>query len=131
MTVRLLLRVTAIGEGVVGLAFLLVPNIPTLVLFGQPLDSALSEIIGRFVGAALIALAVACWRAAEDTQSSVTSGLILAMLIYDVVAAALLAYARFGPGLAGIGLWVGLIGHLVLAIWCVASLRENRLATGK
>lgn len=131
MTVRLLLRVTAIGEGAMGLAFLLVPNFPTLVLFGQRLDGALSEIIGRFVGAALIALAVACWRMAEDMQSRVTSGLILAVLIYDVVAAVLLAYAYFGPGLAGIGLWVGLIFHLVLAIWCAASLRENRLATGK
>lgn len=131
MTIRLLLRVTAIAEGVTGLAFLLVPNVPALILFGQRLDSALPEIMGRFVGAALIALAVACWRAAEDTQNRATSGLILAVLIYDVIAAVLLAYAYFGPGLAGIGLWVGLIFHLVLAIWCVASLRDDRLATEK
>jgi len=131
MTVRLMLRVTAIVEGATGLAFLLVPNLPTLILFGQPLDSSLPKLIGRVGGAALIALAVACWRAAEDEQSRATLGLILAMLIYDAIAAVLLAYAYFGPGLAGIGLWVGVIGHLGLAIWCVASLREDRLETGK
>ncbi|WP_051177123.1 hypothetical protein [Rhizobium mesoamericanum] len=129
MMVRLLLRVTAIGEGAMGLAFLLVPNLPALILFGQRLDSALPENIGRFVGAALVALGVACWRAAEDVESRATSGLILAVLIYDVIAAILLAYAYLGPGLAGMGLWVGLISHLVLAIWCVASLRYGRLAT--
>lgn len=129
MIVRLLLRVTAVAEGATGLAFLLAPNLPVLILFGQPLDSALPELIGRVAGAALIALGVACWRAGEDTTSRATSGLVLALLIYDVIAAVLLAYAYFGLALSGIGLWVALIGHLVLALWCIAALRETRIAT--
>lgn len=126
---RLLLVVTAIAEGATGLAFLVVPNIPVWLLFGQPVDSPLTGIIGRFVGAVLIAVSLLCWRAAEDARSRAAAGVVLAMLVYDVIAAALFAYARFGLELAGPALWVAIVGHLVLALWCVAGLRESRIAT--
>ncbi|MBX4994665.1 hypothetical protein [Rhizobium binae] len=128
MMLRLLLRVTAVAEGATGLAFLLVPNFPVLILLGRPLDSALPELIGRVAGAALIALGVACWQASEDEESRAAAGLVLSLLIYDVIAAALLAYAYFGLALSGVGLWVALVGHVVLTLWCVAGLRKQRFA---
>jgi hypothetical protein len=44
---RTFLRVTAIAEGVTGLALVLAPNLPISILFGQPLLDALSGLIGR------------------------------------------------------------------------------------
>ncbi|OWV97138.1 hypothetical protein [Rhizobium sp. R693] len=126
MMLRSLLLISAIAEGATGLAFLLLPNIPVWILFGQPLETPLAMLVGRVAGAALIAVGIACWRAADDQESRATTGLVLSLLVYDVIAMALLAYARFALELSGPGFWVALIGHLVLALWCIMALRRNR-----
>jgi hypothetical protein len=128
--IRPLLLVSAIAEGPTGLAFLLVPNIPVWILFGLPLDNPLAMLIARIGGGALIAVGVACWRTAEDAESRAATGLVLALLIYDLIVLALFAYARFLLGLSGIGLWVALIAHLILALWCIACLRQSRIDAG-
>ena len=129
MTLRLLLLVTAIAEGATGAALLLAPNVPVWILFGQSLDSALALLIGRVAGAALLALGIACWRAADDAQSPAAVGLVVSLLIYDLIAAALLFYAWFGLEQSGVGLWVAIVAHLLLALWCIAGLREGRFGT--
>jgi ABC-type spermidine/putrescine transport system permease subunit II len=105
---------------------LLVPNIAAWILFGQPLENPLAMLVGRVAGAALIAVGVACWHAAEDAESRAAIGLVLALLIYDVIVLALFAYAHFVLVLSGIGLWVALVGHLVLALWCMGNLTQLR-----
>ena len=55
-----------------------------------------------------------------------------AMLLYNIIVAALLVYARTMLGSAGIVLWPAVAAHLFLAGWCVAELtREARRVTEK
>jgi hypothetical protein len=86
-------------------------------------------LIGRVAGAALLALAIACWRAADDAQSRAAVGLVVSLLVYDLIAAALLFYAWFGLEQSGVGLWVAIVAHVLLAFWCVAGLRGGRFGT--
>jgi hypothetical protein len=48
--------------------------------------------------------------------------LLSGVLIYDIAAAGLLAYAALFLDMAGIGLWPAVAVHVVLAAWCVACL---------
>ena len=61
------LRVTAALEAATAVAFLLWPSLPLTILFGQSPDTALGALAGRIVSAALLALAMACWWAGDDT----------------------------------------------------------------
>jgi hypothetical protein len=49
------------------------------------------------------------------------------MLLYDVVAVAVLAFAGLGFGLHSVGLWPAVVLHAVMAVWCVACLRRSPL----
>ena len=49
------------------------------------------------------------------------------MLLYDVAAVAILAFAGFGFGLHGVALWPAVVLHAVLTVWCVACLRRRPL----
>ena len=126
MTVKNLLRVTAVLEGGMALAFLLLPVLSSMLLFGQTPNTSLALILGRFVGAVLLSLSLACWWAANDAGSPAASGVVKTMLFYDVIAIVLLVHARVNLGLSGIVLWPGVIVHVALAAWCVAGLQGGR-----
>ena len=49
------------------------------------------------------------------------------MLVYDVVVAALLAFAALGNGLYGVALWPAVVLHALMSVWCVACLRHSSL----
>jgi len=125
MAAKSLLRVTAVLEGATALAFLLLPSLPSALLFGQTLSTALGVVFGRFFGAVLLSLSLACWWAANDPRSPAASGIVRTILIYDVVAIVLLAYAHFALGLSGIALWPGIIVHILLGAWCAAILQAK------
>jgi len=55
---------------------------------------------------------------------------IAAMLLYNAGVVAVLAYAGQGLGLSGIGLWPAVLLYAVLAVWCIACLRTNRVNSG-
>ncbi len=74
--------------------------------------------VARVGGAGLLALGVACWFARGDTQSRAARGLVAAMLLYDVAAAGVLAFAGIGFGLQGVALWPAVVLHAVMAVWC-------------
>ena len=120
-----LLTVTAVLEAAVGLLFVMMPSRVTTFLLGAPLDTPVALTVARVTGVALLALGVACWFARDDGQSRAARGLVSGMLVYDVGVVALLVYASLGLGLSAIALWPAVLIHTVMAVWCVASLRNR------
>ena len=118
------LTLTAIIEAATGLALIAVPAIVVRLLLGAEISGA-SIPLGRVAGAALLALGVACWLARDDTQSRTARGLVVAMLMYNIVATAVLAFAGIGLGLHGVALWPAVVLHAVMAIWCIVCLRRS------
>jgi len=124
MLMKRLLRLTAIIEAPTGLALMVVPSVVVRLLLGAEISGA-SIPLGRVAGVALLALGVACWLAQHDEQSRAASGLVAAMLLYNVAVAAVLAFAGIGLKLHGVVLWSAVIVHAAMAVWCVACLRRS------
>jgi uncharacterized membrane protein YdjX (TVP38/TMEM64 family) len=119
-----LLKLTAIIEAATGLALIALPSIVVWLLLGAEISGA-SIPLGRVAGAALLALGVACWLARDDTQSRAARGLIVAMLMYNIPATAVLAFAGIALGLHGVVLWPAVVLHAAMGAWCVACLRGS------
>jgi hypothetical protein len=119
---KTLLIITALLEGSAGFALATSPSLLISLLIGSPLDTRSGSVVGRLAGVALLTLGLVCWLARN--QSTVAAGPVAAMLFYNVAVATLLAYARLGLGLSGIGLWPTLSLHVILALWCIACLRH-------
>jgi hypothetical protein len=124
-----LLIVTAVGEGGTGLLLLVLPSVPLALLLGVERAAPETLFVARFAGAALLAIAVACWLARYDHGRPAQLGLLAGVLIYDVAAAALLAYAGFALSMVGLALWPAAVLHAALAVWCVACLAVRRPMT--
>ena len=123
-----LLKLTAIIEAATGLGLMAVPSVVARLLLGSPLDTSAAVMLGRIAGAALLALGVACWLARDDTQSRATRGLVVAMLMYNIAATAVLAFAGIGLGLHGVALWPAVVLHAAMAIWCITTLLRTQAA---
>jgi hypothetical protein len=120
---RHLLVVTAFVEAGAGLALLWSPPLVADLLLGARLDAPAALIVARIAGAALLSLAIACWLARDDGSSRGARGVVLAMLLYNSAAGAVLANAAASVGLVGVLMWPAVALHAVLALWCVACLR--------
>jgi hypothetical protein len=125
--VKTLHSVTAVIELGAGLAFLCLPSTTAKLLVGLPLDTATALTVARICGAGLFSLGVACWLARGDSQSHAARGLVAAILLYDVAAVAILAFAGIGFGLHGVALWPAVVLHAVMTVWCVVCLRRRPL----
>jgi hypothetical protein len=119
---RLLLTITAAIEAGTGLGLLVAPPMVARLLLGATLDAPAAVTVARVAGAALLALGVACWLTRNDGRA-----VVVAMLIYNVVAGAILAHAAVGLALSGIGLWPAIGLHTALAGWCAAALKSTPL----
>src|SRR2546422_7438386 len=119
-----LLTMPAIIEAATGLALIAVPAIVVRLLLGAEISGA-SIPLGRVAGAALLALGVACWLARDDTQSRAARGLVVAMLIYNIAATAVLGFAGIGLGLHGVALWPAVVLHAAMGVWCAVCLRRS------
>ncbi|HKB98210.1 MAG TPA: hypothetical protein VKD23_05435 [Terriglobales bacterium] len=118
---------TAVIELGAGLALLCFPSATVALLVGAPLETAPALTVARVGGAGLLALGVACWLSRGDTQSRAAKGLIAAMLLYNIAAAGVLAFAGLGFGLHGVALWPAVVLHAVMSVWCVAWLWRSPL----
>ena len=118
---------TALAEVGTGVVLLVQPSVVFRLLLGVSSAAPEALFVGRITGAALLAIAVACWLARNDRHSPAQRGVSIGVLIYDVAAAVLLAYAALELSLAGIVLWPAAALHTVLAGWCVACLRRQRM----
>jgi hypothetical protein len=119
------LTVTAIVEAGAGFALLAVPSLTASLLLGAPLDSPAALSHARVGGAAILALAIVCRLARRDARSLASRGLVAAMLFYNLVVAAVLAFANLGDGLHGVLLWPAVVFHAAMAAWCVANLSRS------
>jgi len=126
-----LLIVTAIVEAGAGLVFLVLPSVAATLLFGATLDAPAALTVGRLTGAALMTLGVACWLASLDLESRATAGLVFAMVVYNLAALAILASAGAGLGLVGVLLWLGVVFHSLMALWCLGWLRNRKVPAGR
>jgi hypothetical protein len=123
---KTLLTITAAVEVGAGIAFAVVPSTVASALLGSPLDSPSGVVLGRVLGAALFALGMACWLTRQDARGRAASGLISAMLVYNLAVVALLAHARISLGRFGIGALPAALLHSGMAAWCYASGRHRR-----
>jgi hypothetical protein len=117
-----LLIVTAVGEGGTGLLLLFLPSLVLALLLDANPAAPEAILVGRVAGAALLAIGVPCWLARNDPARATTRGLLIGILIYDLAAAALLAYAGLALGMVGTALWPAVVVHAALAVWCAGCL---------
>ncbi len=98
-----LLVFTALAEGALGLALLIVPSLVARFLLGEEL-AGVAIPIARVAGIAVIALGIACLPGSQ----------LLGMLFYSSAVMLYLAYLGFAGGLNGILLWPAVILHAIL-----------------
>lgn len=117
---RLLLSITGVVEAATGLSLIVMPSLLVEVLLGAAPDAVIGLTVARVAGAAVLALAVACWQARNDVEGKAAKGMVTAMLLYNLAVVAILALAWLRHGISGIAFWPVIAGHLTLAVWCVA-----------
>ena len=125
---KLCLLTTASVEAGAGLCLLFLPVGVFAMLLGLERVSVEAIFVGRFAGAALLALGVACWVARDDTLTPAQRGLLTGMLVYNAVASMLLAYAGVVLEMVGVLLWPAAALHAILAIWCFGCPRPDGVA---
>jgi hypothetical protein len=121
-----LLTLTAVIETGTGLALLVAPVVVVQLLLGAEISGAAIP-LGRVAGTALLALSVACWLARFDVQSRSASGLVAAMSLYNLGAVVVLGAAGIQLQTVGIVLWLAVILHAAMSVWCIAFLLGDHL----
>ena len=117
-----LLILSAVIEAGTGLALLATPSLFAQLLLGATLDAPAALTVARVAGAGLLALGIACWLAAHDTQSCAARGVVSAMGVYNLGAVLILGAAGVQSSPVGIALWPAVVLHVGMGFWCIASL---------
>jgi hypothetical protein len=120
-----LLRVTAAFEAATAAGLLILPALMLALLFGSMPDTASSLLLARLFGAPLLSLSVMCWAASKESGGRAVLSHVAAMLLYNMIVAALLLYSAMILRLVGVALWPAVIAHALLAGWCVAGLAQG------
>jgi hypothetical protein len=118
-----LLVVTAVLEGLTGLALVAFPSRLATLLLGSSLDAPAALTLARVAGVALVALALTCWLTRHDGQGRAARGLVAAMALYHTGVAVVLAHASIGLALSGLGLWPTVLFHAAMTAWCLKTSR--------
>lgn len=121
-----LLYVSAFMEASAGLALLIAPSRVAQLLLGYDLPAA-ADPLARICGVALLSLGLACGAARTDAPGRVASGIVAAMLTYDIVAAAILALAGVKTHPDATMLWPAVGVHSVMGVWCFICLSRMLL----
>ena len=123
---KLLLIVAAVLEATAGLSMLLIPTVAVSALLGTTLGTPTGLVAPRIAGAALVALAIACWQARNGEGASSATGVVEAMSFYNFTAAMVLVHAGIRLDLRSALLWPAIVLHFCLGVWCVSNLWLSR-----
>jgi Ca2+/Na+ antiporter len=107
-----ILTFAAVVEIGTGLALMIDPAIVGRLLLGAETAGA-GTVLGRCFGIALVALGRACWPSAEGAERGAA---FRAMLVYNLLIAAYLAYLGTAGHLKGVLLWPGFALHALVAL---------------
>src|SRR4051812_7534931 len=120
-----LLILTGMIEMATGLALLCLPALPIELLLGVEMTAPAALVIAHLAGLAILVIGIICFLARQDQTSPASTGVVTGMLVYNIGAATLLAYAGIGLKLTGLLLWPAVVLHVGLAVWCVGCLRTG------
>jgi hypothetical protein len=109
-------------EAGAGAALVCFPSTTVALILGSPLGTSAAIAVGRLAGAAVFALALANWLAQRDQYGPAATGLVAAMVLYNVGTVVILGAAGVWSAPAGIALWPVVIVHAAMTVWCIASL---------
>lgn len=119
-----LLALAAAGEGITGLALLVVPSIVVRLLLGAEL-SGVTVPVARVAGLALVSLSVACY------PGEAASGRFWGMVTYSLLAALYLVYLGLGGEWVGSLLWPAAAIHAALTFLFVIAWLKDRQVKGR
>ena len=124
MAVRKLFIVTAFIELGAGLTLMFLPSQALRFALGVAEPALEALIVGRLGGVGLFALGIAFWLARDDNGSCAQKALLWGITFYNVGTCVVLALAEFMLlHLAGITLWLAMLLHACLMVWCAVNLR--------
>ena len=106
------LSIAAAIEGATGVALIIFPQAVCRLLLGADL-AGIGIAVGRVAGIALLSIGLACWMSREDASKT---AILAAMLNYNPLVTAYLAYLGLGRDLVGVLLWPAVAIHAVLTI---------------
>ena len=110
MTIGQRIMATSAGfEAATGLLLLIAPSVLARLLIGSDIDGP-AIIIANIAGLALISLGIACW----PRVGAATRGTFVALLIYNLTVALLLAEAGASSTASGLLLWPAVLVHVIL-----------------
>lgn len=118
-----IIAIASVAEAATGLGLMAAPSLIVGLMLGVE-PEGIATVLCRVAGIALISLAIACW---PDQEASANAQRYLAMLLYNVVVALVLAKVGFDGELGGILLWPVAILHFALAAllaWATARMRS-------
>lgn len=118
---KTLLTFTAILEGLTGLSLAAAPLTVVWLLTGTSLDGGAVISLARITGTALLSLSIACFLSQNNAN---TSGVMKAVLFYNIASTAVLLYGAIGYKLSGVGLWPATLLHAGLVVWSLVCLRR-------
>ena len=111
MTTRTLAKLSSAIETATGVALIAVPEGVARVLLEASLSDA-GAAVARIAGFALLALGLACWPHANDTNPSA----VRALFVYNLLAALYLGWLRASGEFVSFLLWPACAIHAVLAL---------------
>jgi hypothetical protein len=120
----LFLLIISLLEVATGACLIIWPAGLLAILLGLERSSVDTLLVGRVAGAAVLAIGIASFISRRDVHDTNPLGLLTGILTYNVVVSILLAYAGAVLDMTGFVLWPAVATHAVLAVWCVAIVRE-------
>ena len=121
---RKVMQFSLLAEGATGLAAVLAPDLVAQLIFGSDVAGA-GAVYGRLLGIGLLALVIACWPGAGVISRPV----VHALLFYNLLAPAYLAYLGAAQLHTGLLLWPAVAEHALVALllavrWPTSSSRR-------